>query len=145
MKFAYRPYQVRLVKGKPLQTVWRPIVQVLLHGPLGSVRLNVLLDSGADHTLFPREFADALGIEIRDDQPGSIRGVGGKPLTAWYGDADLEIVGQEGSHRWHAPIQFAPVNIALLGQLGCLEFFKANLNYADRVFELEPNEAYLGT
>lgn len=144
MKLPYRPYRVRLYHGEPYTTVWRPIAQIVLHGPLGSVKLNALVDPGADQTMLPREFADALGILIDEKRPGSVRGVGGLPLVVHPGSAELEIVHQGQSIRWLASIRFASDNHALLGQLGCLEFFTATFDYQHRFFELEPNDLYAG-
>jgi hypothetical protein len=145
MKFPYRPYRVRLYHGEPYTTVWRPTAQVILHGPLGSVRLNALFDPGADQTMLPRQFADALGIAVDDERPGSVRGVGGSPVIVHPGEADLELVGPPEFFRWRAAIRFGPGNHALLGQLGALEFFTATFDYYRRYFELVPNERYPGS
>jgi hypothetical protein len=125
-------------------TVWRPTVRLALHGPLGSVKLNALVDPGADQTMLPRQFADALGVAVDDARPGSVRGVSGSPLMVYPGSAELEIVYQDQSFRWGAAIRFGPTNHVLLGQLGCLEFFTATFDHYRRELTLEPNERYPG-
>jgi hypothetical protein len=144
MKCPYRPYRVRLYHDEPFMTVWRPTVRLILHGPLGSVKLNALVDPGADQTMLPREFADALGIAVDDGRPGSVRGVSGSPLMVYPGEAELEIAHQEQSFRWRAVIRFGPADHVLLGQLGCLEFFTGTFDHGRRELTLEPNERYPG-
>jgi hypothetical protein len=144
MKWPYRPYRVRLYHGEAYTTVWRPTIRLILHGTLGTVKLNALVDPGADHTMLPRDFADALGISIDDGRPGSVRGVGGSPVVVHPGQAELEIAHQGQSFRWRAAIRFGPANHVLLGQLGCLEFFTATFDHYRRELTLEPNETYLG-
>ena len=144
MNLPYRPYRVRLCHGEPYTKVWRPTVQINLHGPLGSVKLNALVDPGADQTMLPRQFPDALGIAVDEQRPGSVRGVSGSPLIVYPGEAEIEIVHQRQSFRWRAAIRFGPGNHVLLGQLGCLEFFTATFDHYRRFFELEPNELYPG-
>jgi len=145
MKLPYRPYRVRLYRGEPFVTVWRPMVQTLLHGPLGTAKLNALLDCGADQTMFPRQFADALGIAVDDSRPGNVRGVGGAALTVHPGHAELEIRDGRQGYRWPSTIQFGPGNHVLLGQLGCLEFFVATLDHHGRLLTLTPNSAFPGS
>jgi hypothetical protein len=142
MKWPYRPYRVRLYHGEPYTTVWRPTVRLILHGPLGSVKLNALVDPGADQTMLPRQFADALGISVDDGRPGSVRGVGRSSLIVYPGEAALEIAHQGQSFRWQATIRFGPADHVLLGQLGCLEFFTATFDHYHRELTLETNERY---
>jgi len=144
MKLPYRPYQVRLVQSEPLVSVWRPTTYVFLHGPLGTVRLNALVDSGADQTLFPMQFADALGITLDRERAGAIRGVSGSPITVYPADVEIELTNLKESYRWSATVRFAPGNNILLGHLGCLEFFTLTLDHHGRSFELAPNSCYPG-
>jgi hypothetical protein len=144
MKCPYRPYRARLYQGEAYTTVWRPTVRLILHGPRGSVKLNALVDPGADQTMLPREFADALDIAVDEQRPGSVRGLGGSPLTVYPGEAELQIVHQEQRFRWRATIRFGPANHVLLGQLGCLEFFTATFDHYLRELTLDPNEKYPG-
>lgn len=144
MRLSYRSYRVRLYQGEPYSTVWRPSAPIVLHGPLGSVRLSALVDPGADQTVLPRIFADALGIAADEQRPGSVRGFAGAPITIHPGDAELEIAHQGQRFRWPATVRFGPGNHSVLGHLVCLEFFKATFDYYHRFFELEPNELYPG-
>jgi hypothetical protein len=145
MKLPYRCYRVRLYHGEPHTTVWRPMAPIILHGPLGSVRLNAVVDSGADRTMLPRQFADALGITVDNERPGSVQGVGGVPMVVHPGEVELEIVDRQQTYRWRTSIRFAPSNHALLGQLGFLEFFNATFDHHRRVLELKPNEVFPGS
>lgn len=144
MKFLYNSYQVRLVRDEPLVTVWRPTTSVFLHGPLGTVRLNALVDCGADQRIFPMQFAEAMGITLDYDRVGSIKGVSGKPIEVYPADVELELTDLKASYRWSATVRFAPGNNVLLGHLGSLEFFTVNLDYHNRLFELSPNNAFPG-
>ena len=144
MKLPFTPYQVRLVQAEPLVTVLRPTTYVFLHGPLGTVRLNALVDCGADQTLFPMQFADALGITLDRERAGTIKGVSGSPITVYPAGVEIELTNLKDSYRWSATVRFAPGNNILLGHLGCLEFFTVTLDHYGRVFELIPNSRYPG-
>jgi hypothetical protein len=95
--------------------------------------------------MLPRQFPEAVGIQVDDQRPGSVRGVGGTQLIVHAGDADLELAHHGETLRWRANIRFASANHALLGQLGCLEFFIATFDHFHRFFELNPNERFPGT
>jgi hypothetical protein len=94
--------------------------------------------------MLPRLFANALGIVVDEQRPGSVRGVGGTAIIVHPGEAELEIAQPRHSFRWRAAVRFGSANHVLLGQLGCLEFFTARFDHYGRVFELEPNEVFPG-
>jgi hypothetical protein len=144
MKCPYRPYRVRLYQGEAYTTLWPPTVCLVLHGPLGAVKLDALVDPGADQTMLRREFAEALGITVDDGRPGNVRGISGSPIVVYPSEVELEIIHEADRFRWRAAVRFGPANHVLLGQIGCLEFFTATFDHRHRELTLEPNERYLG-
>jgi hypothetical protein len=55
----------------------RPIVDVEIFGPKGSIPTIALLDSGADFSLFNIEYAKAIGVDIAKCETGRTVGVEG--------------------------------------------------------------------
>jgi hypothetical protein len=45
-------------------SIWRPILRVRLHGPAGSVALDMLVDSGSDETEVPLSLIEALPSDV---------------------------------------------------------------------------------
>jgi hypothetical protein len=93
MKLPYREYRSRPIQNTSSVTVWRPVAPIVLRGTLGMVKLNALVDCGADHTMLPRQFADALGIAIDEDRAFRVRGIGNSAIYVHPGIAEIEIRG----------------------------------------------------
>jgi hypothetical protein len=142
MKFSYRPFFVELFDGASLSEVYRPIVPILVHGPIASLLLRPLLDCGADLTLFPLDVAKAIGIELDTARVGTVGGIEGGSLDTYPGDVELELTDGTTSYRWRTTVRFAAGNNMLLGHLGCLELFVATLDHSQRTIALEPNAIY---
>jgi hypothetical protein len=140
MRFPYRRFRVQLFDGGPPSEIYRPIVPLVVHGPMGSALVHPLLDCGADYTILPQSVATAVGIELDVNRPGTIGGIEGGSLITYPGDAELEVSDHIQICRWQTTVRFVAGNNMLLGHLGCLEFFTATLNH----FELEPNAGYPG-
>jgi hypothetical protein len=102
------------------------------------------LDCGADYTVLPLSVAQAVGIDVDRNRPGTIGGIEGGSLLTYPGEAELEITDRLERFRWCTTVRFAEGNVMLLGHLGCLEYFTVTLDHFGRVFEFEPNAAYPG-
>lgn len=112
------PY--RAVESPVLGVLYRPLVQVRLHGPTGSRLVWILADSGADVSLLPCTVATYLGIVVDlsapDDHLGGIAGE--MPIS--YGKVEIEL----GGERFPVRVAWGPPEApALLGQLDVFDRF----------------------
>lgn len=77
MTFHYRPQ----LRGGELR--YLPLIPVDVYGSQSHVRLQALIDSGAEQTVFPLEIAERLSLPYHDSERVSIQGVTG-PAVAGY-------------------------------------------------------------
>lgn len=115
----YRPYARALVFSKA-RGKWIPI--------------EMVIDTGADYSLFSRRYAQLLGIDLNFDcQPETTLGVGGVETVYHYKSIPLKI----GDCEIKVPVGFLERDDVppLLGRLGCLEIFKLTFNNFTSIFE----------
>ncbi len=130
----------------------RPLfVGRLLHGMAHTSEMNVLVDTGSTVTIFPLALLEQLEMTGRDltwhDQTGR------RMVVAWRGKiyargvakVTIELTDDSG-HRlaWRGRVSFcqAPLDYALLGDEGGLEFLDAIFRSRRQWVELIPNEAF---
>jgi hypothetical protein len=152
MKYVFPYRRLSLLKmgsatTPPQALAIRPLVVARLMGPNGrSFQFrNVLVDSGALHTVFPYDYAPPLGVQprMRDDQ-GNPHTLGWRGLSFAIGFGTVEIHLEDANGaplQWRAEVGFskAPLGYQLLGQQGALEYFDATFRFGDLQLELEPN------
>jgi predicted aspartyl protease len=134
----------------PLGGRWvrpRPIIAVTLIGPGGSQPSDGLLDTGADDTIFSELVAARLGIDLTNAPVGSASGVGGAAVPVRYAPVTLRISDGIERREWTAWVGFTPLplNRALLGFAGFLQFFTATFHGDREEVELAVNGLYRGT
>jgi len=58
-------FPFRRIGKEYLGTIWRPYAKVMIQGPNQRwVSVEMVVDSGADHTLLPGRYAAMLGIDL---------------------------------------------------------------------------------
>lgn len=83
---------------------------------------NALIDSGADHSLFPAEHAQIIGINVKSVTPRKVGGVGkGGPIIAYRHDIILNVI--QKSFVTYADFTY-DCDIAILGREGFFNLFK---------------------
>lgn len=116
----------------PLQ-VRRPVLPVRLHRGRRSLEAFLaIVDSDADVSAFPIDFAARLGIDVGDPsqcRPTKIRGTSGT-ADAYSCPVEIEVEGR----RIPAHVSFAPVPAPLLGRLDVFWHFR--FCFDDRAEEL---------
>lgn len=115
----YRPYAIILVFSK-LTYKWLPV--------------EMVVDSGADYTLFPKRYAQILGIDLNlECQAETTLGVGGAETVYQYNGLPIKI----DNWKQEIPVGFLERDDipSLLGRLECLE--KLRLTFADKITVLE--------
>src|SRR6266571_386893 len=114
--------------------VFRPVVRTRIRGPLGAVRMDMLVDSGADCSLLDRRGAEQLGLKLE----GSGRGRGvSRHFMVSRSEVFVEVrhpVGWLPRVRLPVEIPSRPIGLpfAVLGREGFFEAF-------DIAFTMGPN------
>lgn len=100
----------------------RPLVEIEIVGPQGKLKELALVDSGADRSLFHREIAEYLGIDLTHAERRRTIGVTGE-AEVLYAEVAITLAGAPKQIR--PPVGFidTPYVSALLGQEG---FFDAH-------------------
>ena len=128
--------------GEP-NLIFRPEIQVTIHGPRGSRDLLALVDTGADNTIFPEATASALGIPLIPTAGPSARAYGGQAISLSYAHVELELILEAVRWQWYARVFFAASaaqgESVVLGHQGFLEYFTATFFGDECALELVPN------
>lgn len=129
MKFKYK----KLAPG-----FIRPIIPVTILYKDKSVIYEALVDSGADMCMFPSQIGEVLGFDVKSGKKGSLGGVVGKKVDAYYHNLDIEI----GGNRTHATVGFTQeshFDHGFLGQLGIFNYYTVHFFYRKGIVELRPD------
>jgi hypothetical protein len=125
----------------------RPLINVTLIGPGGTVPQDALLDTGADDTIFPERVAALLGIDLTQAPTGTGGGAGQGIMVVRYAPVTLRIADNRERREWTAVVGFAATQARypMLGFAGFLQYFTATF-FGDREeIELTVNGLYPGT
>jgi hypothetical protein len=105
-------------------SIYRPYADILVYGPNRKPRtITMVVDTGADYTIFPRREAALFGIDLsRDCTIHTTYGVGGPETVYLYPKLEMVL----GEARVQIPVGFLNTNEVppLLGRHQCLERFK---------------------
>lgn len=142
MKFPYRRYEVRPTPAQPEATVLhRPVIPFRLTGPSASVEYYGLLDTGADESYITQEMAELLDVTPDSTDIYTVESASGD-MPVQYGRATIAV--EQGSERysWDAVVGIVPEPWpeAILGHVGCLQYFEAIYSYEHCVVELLRNQ-----
>lgn len=116
----YRPYAIVSVYSK-IRKKWQP--------------LEMIIDSGADYSLFPKKYALIFGINLNTEcNVETTLGIGGSETVYQYKKLPVKI----GSWIEDIPVGFLERDDIppLLGRLNCLENFRLILDKKNSFFEL---------
>jgi len=116
----YRPYAIISAYSKARKK-WQP--------------LEMIIDTGADYSLFPKRYAAILGISlIQECETETTLGVGGSETVYQYRKLPIMI----GKWQKNIPVGFLEREDIppLLGRLGCLEIFRLVFEGKESLFEL---------
>ncbi len=115
----------------------RPIVDVEIFGPKGSINTIALLDSGADNCLFNIGYAEPLGIDLAKCEKAATTGVEGGMKDVYLTNIAVQVKGLE---KITVPIAFIDSNSVngLLGQIGFFDQNKIKFERDHDTFEITP-------
>ncbi len=117
----------------------RPIIPIEVQKKNNSIKIEVLVDSGADWCIFWGEVGDALGINVRQGQEITFGGVSGALQKGYVHKVGLAIGGVTLNADVIFSYEIAPVGLAIVGQLGFFERFDVKFSYKDRSVVLRQN------
>lgn len=118
--------------------IYRPYLQILItSGKIDEwVPIEMVVDSGADYSLFPKRSAELLGIELEKECfLENTYGVGGKESIYLYKKGiNIRI----GSFQTRIPVGFLNRDDipALLGRLQCLELLTLVMKNKTTILEM---------
>ena len=131
------------VPAKPSQAfpskteVLMPLFQMVVGTPSsGSIGFTGLLDTGAVHTMFKTDIAEALGLDWRNAPTVPIRGIAGG-VSGHAMDVTLAIT--EHKYSWVSRVVFCPppfeIKLPLIGHMGFFEHFEVRFR-SDKNFHV---------
>lgn len=103
-----------------LGTVYRPIAKIRLRDASGNLfEMSVIVDSGADISMFSRRLGDIMGINVENGEAKTFRGIVGEVIA--YVHRIPIIIGEK---EVSAAVAFALADVPnLLGRLDIFENF----------------------
>ena len=124
-KFYYTQFPVVDNHGKKIGKVARPIIEIVINFRHGKMvgPIEALIDSGADHNLFPAEIASALGINLKKGKKFSTFGISGDEIVV-YRHYGIKIFVNGSSFETSIDCSDKYHEIVLLGQQGFFDKLK---------------------
>jgi predicted aspartyl protease len=143
MRFRYQRYRTRLAITLTGGFVARPEIAVKVVGPAGAVKVDALVDTGSDITLFPRSLATLIGAAVDDSVRWSIGGFAGQVIEASPGVVKLEISDGISSHHWRTTVAFVSYpdgaeRLAILGHRGFFDHLRVTFDGPAQELEIQP-------
>jgi predicted aspartyl protease len=112
-------------------------VPIVLRGLKAQIPVHAIVDSGADYTFLPRDYAAHLGIDIAQCREEDCETAGG--VTKQYvWDAGLDALVQGINVVVHLKTAFATTPHVLLGREDFFAEFLVSFNERAQRFTLEP-------
>lgn len=119
-----------------------PYISIELNGEKGNlwVETYALLDSGADISVIPKDFAELIGVKI-DGEPTIANGLGGE-VKVVNSRMNLKIKGDHTTYQFDIPVQVIldeskiPV---LLGRDGFFSYFRIEFDHDNERIRLIRN------
>jgi len=134
------PYQALSQKGADAPTPLKPAIPIRVHHPDTdqTYPLSALIDSGADATTLPDEWAEVLGIDLDECPAVKVKTGSGitfhpewtEPLSITVAEHKIEVVRP----------RFAPIHVVILGRRDFFMNFKVEFDERKQVTRLTPYE-----
>lgn len=97
-----------------------------------------IVDSGADHCVFPRSFMQPLGLDPLVAPVERISGVGSSDVPTHFADVTIDL---QGLVQFPVYAGFTSgldqTGVGLLGQTGFFERFKITFDYSKKMYSIE--------
>jgi len=114
----------------------RPLVPIALEGPARTLKFQALVDSGADHSLFHVDVAEALGIDLDTCEKQAVAGIEGVPAQSYVTEIKATV---EHLAPVTIPVMFWERQpISLIGQVGFFDLHRLRFERDHDIFEITP-------
>ena len=133
------PYTKRKIikEGQSSRIVYSPFLQTFLSNEnehLGFV-FPAVVDSGADRCIFPLEFGERIGLDIKQGKPSVSRGLGGGDII-YFHKVTIRVAILKDSWQFDSEVGFSSslndMGIGFLGRKGFFELFEEISFYEHR-------------
>ena len=115
----------------------RPIIPILLQAKSDPIKVEVLVDSGADICIFDTQIGELLGLNVKKGKIGSVTGVTGAEEQTYSHNIILDV----GGNRLSINAVFKdnmPQEYGNVGQVGFFNYFVVVFDYRKERVELVP-------
>lgn len=137
-RFKYQPrLYIDPISGRYI-TIYLPLIPIRLSykHKLGKVAVDNLIDSGADINLFPADWGESVGINIKKGKKEIVNGIGAIGVESFVHEIKI-FLGSDISFLTKANFSYSQ-EIPLLGRNGFFTHFKRISFFEnDRMVELE--------
>lgn len=115
----------------------RPIIRIELFSGKQHQKIDALLDSGADASLFHSSIADLLGIKLTDGLEKEFFGISEKSIKVYFHKIQMQITGFD--KPFDALVGFTKSDgvAALLGQADFFENYKITFDRKKEIIEIK--------
>ena len=112
-----------------------PILTVVVSYQGMKLRFGAVLDSGADHTTFPYDLAQAFNLDPTSGAPVTMTGVSGPVINYLHDGFKIKIAG----HELELPVLFSDgLHVPLIGRNKVFEFFRVTFDGKKLTVRLDP-------
>ena len=127
MKFRYKRFGNHL----------RPVIPIKISYGNRSVEYNVLIDSGADSSIFDDRLAPLLGIDIATGTPARVGGIAGQTALYFIHPVKIEVGGWPIEMQvGFLPLPVGTFNYGVVGHEGFFEHFVVTFDLLKEEIEL---------
>ncbi|MDP2643157.1 MAG: hypothetical protein Q8P62_04930 [Candidatus Peregrinibacteria bacterium] len=135
MKFSYSQFP-----GLDGESVYRPSIRIFLKYQNRFIFTEGFVDSGADYTILPLEFAGELGLKLDVNAKTKFIGAGKNPFVVYPSKVKIKHVIRQSGFRnleWESKVYFAESQPGiLLGNCGFLDHFRVILDGLKKEIEI---------
>lgn len=118
--------------------ITRPIIPVIISSQQKSVRIDALIDSGADRCFFHYELGKRLGLEVEKGRFEYIGGIEGLRSPVWIHNITLQIVGSDKQILIDVGFTKSAGVFAILGQEGFFDAHRIKFERDRGIIEITP-------
>jgi hypothetical protein len=117
----------------------RPVLKLTIVAGQRQLSCYAVVDSGADHCVFPRQFLQTLGLDPLLAPSEPISGVGSSGISAHFFNLAIDL---QGLVQFPVYVGFTTgldeIGLGLLGQNGFFDRFHIHFKLSQRIYEIEP-------
>jgi hypothetical protein len=127
------PY--KFIDTEAFGTVTIPVAKLFLQGKKEETAIDVIVDTGAVLSIFPKSLCDILGISFEDGQQSYVRTATGESISIRIHELKIRI----GDHKFKARAAFSTIeNVPyILGRLDILDQVELKFDKHGTTFIIE--------